>query len=189
MSATARRLVEAIQHSLVGPLIWRVLWPNAFFATVLVQSLGRDGPWEQQALNASFTILAIVLLAAFVAWLIGALARPAYQSLDLLSPSNGFEVWSRIPQGGLRPPPAVRAVLRLAEAWPRRLNPLAAVIGAACLVVVWMLVALPDQIARLHPALADPALRFTVIASLCAVYLLIDLTAWTKEQAKTLAPA
>jgi hypothetical protein len=189
MSRAARRLIEAIQHLLLGSLLMRLLWPNLFWAMFLVQWSTRDGPQEQQGEDAVAGIIAIWLLTALLAWLLGAVARPAYRSPDLSIPSNGFEVWSRTPPGGLRPPSPFRALLRLAEAWPKRLNPLALAVGLSCLFVVWLLAALPDQAARLHPGLSDPQLRSTVIVVSFALFVLIDLTAWARQQAARLAPA
>ena len=120
MSNLARHWIAAIQNSLLGDLLTRV-WPMVLF---FQWGTYKDGHYWVTVVILGVYLCIVVL--AVLAWALGFMAiheRPKGRlALERIqdAPRNGFEVWSKPPAGGLKPPQLTKAVvMRLGDAVPR----------------------------------------------------------------------
>jgi hypothetical protein len=160
MTNLARKWIVAIQNSLLDALLVR-LW-----LIVPVLDLADSGGRRTQDSAGAF--LFFVLL-GFLGWVMGFLAiheRPKGRwALERMqnAPINGFEVWSVLPAGGLKPPPLTKAiVMALGQPRPRRMTWLswgAATVFTAAIVVLSLSRLDQSLLKSVSPSLADPDVR------------------------------
>ena len=111
MGNGARKIIEAVQNMFLDRLfldLWPLIWASGYL-------LG--GP---EAGGAALWPFAAWVLCLAAAWLLGVLARTGSPRRgNPYDPDpNGFSIWGRSPEKGLRPPPIVRALI-FALAWPQ----------------------------------------------------------------------
>lgn len=185
MTIHARKIIDAVQNSLLGDLVWR--WLNlAILGGVATASLlGRNGG---EALLHS--VLVLVPLWGFAAWLLGALAnrRPGPHGARPAEPrhANGFGAWSEPPEGGLRPPPFIRASVMALDAWTGSLRwVVRAALILAFLVIAFL--ALPVEVAfRTRLGLDGLDVRATLLAAAFALAALVVLLHWAADHRRIL---
>lgn len=188
MSATARRLIEAIQHSLVGSLLVHLLWPWGVFTAAFLSRETRGGPWADEAAIVLGSIVGITLTLVFLAWLLGALARSAYAGDAARAPANGFETWKPLPPGGLRPPAPLRSLVRAAGPDRRRVD--AALVATVAAWIVMLAVAfVPDRLLSFLIVLESPHSRVILLLALWAAITFSTVRWWAQSRYAELAPA
>ncbi len=191
MSGLARRLVEAVQHSLLGALLVRLCWPLSMIFLVDSQ-LKPHNP----AFFASALFGAVIM--TILAWLIGILAiyqKPrARMALERVAdaPANAFGVWSQRPAGGLRPPQVTRSLVMILgrpnsqkAVWIGRLaSALAAVAFVALMAASCSNGAL---LVRISPSLAkDPSIRVGLICCVGILAAAVSVRDWAVNCRKLL---
>lgn len=189
----ARKIIDAIQHSLLDRLVVQLIHVG-WVCSLWDSREGGDG--------GSLTgFILIALVAAFVlAWALGALAnrrrrpqgRPGtFDGLHESGP-NGFSAWSELPQGGLRPPRIIRGIVAILSTGSRSgISALTSLgVGFLGLTLVVALSHKPDAFwAELHPDLARAADREILWFIGTAAVLLMLLRTWASEQRARLEPA
>jgi hypothetical protein len=187
----ARKIIEAIQHSMLDRLLLRSipLWPVGSFWDARHPEYG----------SAIMTSILFAMLGLFgIAWILGAIAnsRPRLpkeaSGRSRESHSNGFEAWSEEPIGGLRPPAFLRwIVMRLGS---RRDRPewafLIEFVGfLSAFVLLWALAKLSDTFwSNLHPALANASVQGSLWIGATVLIVLVVLRQWAAEQRNRLEP-
>lgn len=184
--------MEAIQHSLLGPLLVAPLGLILLFSSALAsEPFGKD--WVTPATVG--VIAAIVVVTTFTGWLLGAVARPAYGERTLPDGerrplTNGFDVWELVPEGGLRPPRFLRVLVTAIGGAPSGRPPWAA--GAFVLLIglssTTLLYGSAGLMAGLHPWLSPVEHRRLLFLVLVALYFLIAIRQWATAQRTRLAP-
>jgi hypothetical protein len=141
-----------------------------------------------------WTVFLVAPVAVFSAWLIGALARPSLQTrsasaLERLQdrPENGFEVWSRLPDGGLRPSPPMRLFVTTLSRSTVKASPFELVCAGASVILIVCLWAFDDALVRLLPA-AVAEHRFSLGFAAVALLTIQSFRGWATEQRAHLAP-
>lgn len=189
MGNFARSIIDAVQNSLLDRLVLRT---HLLFGATALWSLATSDP---EALMALWFLPALLILTA-LAWLIGAIAnrRPRphtpYDSLHS-QPSNGFEAWKELPEGGLRPPRIMRRVVAglavgRASPWPDLLG---IVLWLGAFAALFGLAHAPDaDWSNIHPALSDPTIRVRLADACLALIALGILRQWAVEQSNRLDP-
>lgn len=121
MRTLARKCIEAVQNSLLGDLLVRLL-PVSTFALAMV-------PTETSHHGIRDIVAATVALIWMLVWAFGFFAIHAGPKGRLTleriqdAPPRAFGVWSQSPAGGFRPPRLTRAiVLALGRPCPRPLS-------------------------------------------------------------------
>ena len=193
MGNLARKLIDAVQHSLLGSLFVAILTGVMPFVPAAIHLAPYETvPWI------GLPLFGLFIIAAFMAWLVGAVAnrRPRRLSplhaLQLDPPpqaANGFEAWSELPAEGLDPPPFMRAIVALIGAHPEQdgrrleLNLTLAVMGLLFLLGVVG----SDVWQRFYPALADPSARLLPALACLALLTLLVIRGWASAQRRLLA--
>jgi len=187
----ARKIIDAIQHSLLGPLLVQLLWCS-WLAWIVFDSLSPYALPHTVALP----VLVMIPGGLFLAWLLGALANrrrrprsaPPLERLQM-DPSNGFEAWSELPVGGLRPPGLMRWIVTTLGARPdegRRWIEFAlhTVSVAVCLALI---LGDPEAWWRVHPALATPSSRLPLGIAFIAILTVLAVRNWASVQRRLLS--
>lgn len=192
MGNFARMIIDAIQHSMLGSLLVRLVWPCGWLIWLVVDQLTPNG------LDYSFVGPVIVLFIAsvFLIWLLGAFAnrrlrpRPAL-ALERVQeePANGFGAWSELPEGGLKPPRLIRGIVTAIGASPaRRQSSAGFVLALGSFVLAFTLALVGSDVwERVHPDLADPANRLIPALTFAGVFISLELRSWASLQRKLLA--
>lgn len=191
MSKLALKIVEAIQHSLLGSLLVALIWPPMFFFSQAA-SIGADASYSS-LFAASVLVLVPV---SFFAWLLGAVARGARKPVNGMDrlhkeAANGFDVWSCPPEGGLRPPTFMRRLVTFFGRPPTsNLASLLELVVALSLLGFLASLAWADGriwVDRI-PWLALDDNRRMAAYLIAGVLTLISLTHWATRQRSLLAP-
>lgn len=189
MGNFARRIIDAVQNSLMDRLVLRT---HLLLVAASLWSKATSGPEDLTA----FWVIPTLLILLVLIWLIGAIAnrRPRPRTPHdrvHAPPANGFEAWQELPEGGLRPPGIMRrlvAGLAFGRASPSA-DFLAGVLGLGVLAVLFALAHAPDaDWSNIHPALADPTIRVRLASACVALIALVTLRQWAVEQSKRLDP-
>ena len=114
MDTLARKIIDAIQNSLVGGLAIHLLWMS-YLGMSLIDEIA-EPEW---GLTLKSSYFALFLFGSILVWLIGAIAKsaPRPSTSQHLSdrvtrpPENGFESWSQQPANGLHPPLFMRRIV------------------------------------------------------------------------------
>lgn len=181
--------MEAIQHSLLGSLLSQLAWLSFFFLLPLSYRF-EDG---NRAVVGLLTFGGMIV-GCIIVWSIGFLARATYRGVSPLGrlqeePANGFDVWRRMPEGGLRPPGPMRRLVRALGRSPDR-RPSA--VFVLLVVVVFLgpvlLVVPPDWGADVFPWLDWIEHPEALIVWFWLAAVLLTIRAWASEQRANLAP-
>lgn len=191
METLARKIIDAIQNSLVGDLVARLVWPISFFWWHITDALTPGGLDYRIGLG----LLATGLLGLVTIWLLGVLAnRPTKRRKrhwsDEPEPltANGFGAWHIFPADGLRPPACMRRLVTILGANERgssRPGFLPAYIGL--LILMGGLAFWPELFEKAHPWFASAEHRL-LLAHACLVVLIAFLIRqWAVDQNQLLA--
>ena len=192
MSGLARRLVEAVQHSLLGALLVRLWLPLWMINFVVDQSNPRD---DEVFLSSVISVTAVVM---FLAWLLGVLAidrtpkgRTALERCQD-APTNTFEVWTQCPVGGLRPPRLIRSLVIILGrtdsqkgVWEELLVCILPIALSFLILAVYSNGVLPDHA---NPFLANPSVRTNLIWCMVGLSVAACVRSWAIRYRKLLAP-
>lgn len=184
MTSHARNIIDAIQHSLLGDLIWR--WLTAVAITTLILSNAVEVRAWSEVLSMSVWLGLAVWV--FLAWLLGALANrlPAPQgALQRVHPrhANGFAAWSELPADGLRPPRFMRALVMIVA------GPVRWVFLPVLAIFVFCLFAIvaPDTAGRaLGLDVGDPDIRLRLGWTGVAAWMTLQILPWAAHQRRML---
>lgn len=194
METLARKIIDAIQNSLVGDLVARLFWPIGYLWFLTTNAITPDGLDLRIAIgSAGFWIFGV-----FTVWLLGNLANRSlkHQKRYLNDPSapfpsNGFEAWSIPPQDGLRPPAFMRSLVNILGAQDVRLKSLS---RATFLTVFLALIALmgalafsPQFFEKVHPWFANTEHRLLLVHACLAVLAVLMVRQWAVDQKRLLA--
>lgn len=193
MRNLARKLIDAVQNSLLGPLLSALaggVMPMALLVISLAPPL--TDLWLVPP------VLGLLVLVSALAWAIGALAnrRPRHISplhaVQLAPPyelSNGFEAWTRLPADGLRPPEAMRWIVTRLGAHPEEeAHRLEAALGLGAMILTGTLCLVSSDIwQRFYPALAAPSARLLPALIGVAILTALQVRVWASTQRKLLA--
>lgn len=190
MSKLALKIVEAIQHSLLGSLLFALVWPTLWLfgqADKIGGARYFDGFF--------LAVGGLVLLVVFFAWLLGSVARGAQRPISAMDrlhkeAANGFDIWTCLPEGGLRPPLFTRRLVitlgRDPETKPSILG-LPFFLGGIVLLILldWI----SDRAWRdIHPWLGFPENRRVIAFVLAISFTVWWLHEWATRQRANLAP-
>lgn len=189
MPKLALKIVQTLQHWLVPSLLFTL--SLCFAGPMLAASTaGGDGlgSWNRLGLA-----LAAVFAAMLVsAWLLGAIARLSFRYHD--RPSNGFEMWFRTPDGGLRPPAFMRRIVVALgadpslpprpERWWGGLLTVAFAIG--CLFAFYLAITPTKALDHLSPWLIEN--RLIVVVAFFLTFFVLIVRRWATDQRKLLSP-
>lgn len=182
-------IIDAVQHSMLGSLLVRLLWPGGWLVWLVFDRLSPNG------LDYAIAVPLIVLAASglFLIWLLGTFAnrRPrSALSLERVQkePANGFEAWSELPAGGLRPPPLMRWIVTAIGASPERRPSWIgfALVMASLALAFAFAVAGSEFWERVHPALGDPSSRLVPALAFAAIFIGGLIHSWASDQRKLL---
>ncbi|MBJ7448081.1 MAG: hypothetical protein JHC81_11150 [Brevundimonas sp.] len=195
MDTLARKIIDAIQNSLVGDLFWKLIWPFGYLWVTLTEEVAFS-PSRSPLLGAYF----IVLLAGFfLIWLLGTIAKTAPRPISvrhlsdrvIRPPENGFESWSQPPADGLRPPRIMRRIVEtlggsrsISEGRFAWLS-LAFLIGI--LVLPISLVLFPNFWSEAHPVFASEPIRLILVQACLFVLVAFQIRQWATEQKRRLS--
>lgn len=195
MDTLARKIIDAIQNSLIGDLVMKLIWPFGYLWVTLTEKVA-FAPSSSSLLGAYFVVLSVGI---FLIWLLGTIAKtaPRLSSVRHLSdrvtrpPDNGFETWSQPPADGLRPPRFLRRVVEaIGGTKPLKDQKfswlfLAFVIGmlalASCLALF------PNFWAGTHSLLASEATRLMLVQACLLVLAAFQVRQWATDQKLRLA--
>lgn len=190
MGNLARKIIDAIQHSLLGTLLVQLLWPCAWLFWVVLDELA---PETTDSLP-TLIILVLLPVGLFLFWLVGALAnrrRAPGTPLEKLhvERANGFEAWQELPEGGLRPPRVMRWIVTVLGASPERKGSLPEfLLVMTSMGLAFTLAALgPDFWTRIHPELESLSLRRTLALSFATLFALLIIRNWATNQRRLLS--
>lgn len=184
MRNIARKIIDATQHAMLDrlaaksvPLIW------------LFSMWERLSPSDSGAITFAFLGAGLVLI--FLVWTLGALAkappkprqRSPYDQLHE-SPRSGFSAWDSPPDGGLRPPAALRwIVMTFGRRVSARLYVGEFLIFIGAFALVWLLSRHPETLWSNLPAwLAERSSPQSLFLAVSAVVVMLSIRAWAVEQ-------
>lgn len=185
MGNLARKIIDAIQHSMLDRLLL------ASFPLLAVATWW-DGRGESPAPDLTLWLLVGLPTVFIVAWLVGVVANHArhHRGSD---PMDGFGAWSLMPPERLNPPGWIRAIV-FALTFPRSpasvwwaLPSMAVFMGAFCLLLILSREPLPEW-AYVHPAMANPAVVDRVWLVSAGLVVAMVVQSWAFEQRRRLDP-
>ncbi|RYG12448.1 MAG: hypothetical protein EON96_13795 [Caulobacteraceae bacterium] len=183
--------MEAIQHSLLGSFVVTLFGSSGFLTWHTLAPLVPDRFAGAFALGT----FGVLILFPFGAWILGYLARPAYRTFSPRGelqpePPNGFDVWRRLPAGGLRPPRFMRWLVTAAGQSPdRRPSWLTLVLLLANLALLLALHFLGDERwSTAHPWLGSSDHRDLASLLPLAIINVVMVRVWATDQRSKLAP-
>lgn len=191
MGNFARKIIDAIQHSMLGSLLVRLVWPCGWLIWLVFDKLSPNG------LDYRFVgpFLLLLLISVFLIWLLGTFAnrRPrSALSLERVQdePANGFDAWSELPEGGLRPPPLTRwIVTAIGESPELRRSWIGFGVGMASLALAFALAVFDSEFWEgIQPALGDPSVRLLPAMAFVAIFIGAVIRNWASDQRKSLEP-
>ena len=195
MTNLARKLIEAIQNSLLDKLFMR-LWPILYIIQLAVYEKGPPLRMDHVLITYAFGAFICVLAFVFLAWALGILAiyeRPKGRSaLERIhdAPRNGFEVWSVPPVGGRKPPRLARAiVMALGQTRSRktvRRDWLPFILWLAAMALLLLRYFDQAWLAPVSPYLVGPGARDGILWGVLAIMFIAVLRAWAVDCRKQL---
>lgn len=185
MTEAARKLIAAVQHSLMGALLVR-LWPALWIISLLGDRPGR--PTNPLLL----VMLPAAALLLFLAWFVGFLAvhrRPAGRAMPERlydAPSNSFEAWAEIPRGGLKPPRLIRSlVMSLGRKDSKPVVWVWGTVSMSCGGVLSVLIVMSyfdnAALASISPALATASAQTTQVLCLAVLTAAVVVRRWAVD--------
>lgn len=194
METLARKIIDAIQNSLVGDLVIRSFWLISFLWWHITDALTPGGLDYRIGLS----LLATCLFGMAAIWLLGVLANKSPRSQkrywsDEPGPltANGFGAWHILPSDGLRPPAFMRRLVSILGANEMQSRSstrpyfLAAYTGL--LTLMGGLAFWPELSEKVHPWFASAEHRL-LLAHACLVVLIAFLIRqWAVDQKQLLA--
>lgn len=192
MGNLARKIIDAVQNTMLDSLLSR-----------LVGLLWIGSIWQSQMQSDGMEVMATILIATGVifalAWMLGALAnrRPSPRKGPLQRlhqpPANGFEAWSELPAGGLRPPKLVRAAIMMLGTRKSRFSGWVRLMSfCAFLLAIGLIWALPNRPpsfwAGIHPWLSDTSVHDRLWAACAGLVVFLTIQSWATEQRARLEP-
>jgi len=190
MNNPARRLVSAVQNSLLGDLVGRL-----FFLVLWLQwpVVGDNSPAHFQAYATTFACFLVFIVLTWAIGFVSIHEKPRGRwLLERIrdAPRNGFEVWTRTPAGGPRPPRLIRAiVMALGRTGPRDSGWFRKMLGAYALAALaFILLRHFDRaaLASLNPTFAGPGFYMGVFWTIMAVVIAAALRSWAVDSRKRL---
>ena len=183
MGNFARKIIDAVQNTMLDRLFIRL---TPCWGVALLWDGGR-----MSEITAGFVAVAALVL--FIAWVLGALARlgPRKDRSALLRlhdmPENGFAVWGRPPEGGIRPPHPMRWLVRIlgapdSEPRPVWVGLLMFGLLLVLLILTWAVATKPAEFWREAPWLAIPSNRIAVLSGATVLVLALAIRDWASEQ-------
>ena len=195
MDTLARKIIDAIQNSLVGDLVMKLIWPFGYLWVTLTEEVA-FAPSSSSLLGAYFVVLSVGI---FLIWLLGTIAKtaPRPSSVRHLSdrvirpPDNGFETWSQPPADGLRPPRFLRRVVE-AIGGTRHLKDqkfgwLSLAFVIASILLAASIGLFPAFWSKAHPLFTSATMRLVIIQACLLVLLVFQIRQWATEQKLRLA--
>lgn len=194
MEKLARKIINAIQNSLVGDLVARLVWPTSYLWWQVTDQLtpGRLD-WRISA------GVVLVMVGGFLSvWVLGAVAttpkRPKKRYFsDHVDTAiwNGFGGWSLPPHEDLRPPVFMRRLVEALgspNAKPQGILVIPAVaIAISVLLLPFGLIWFPQFFADAHPWLADAGHRLLLAQACLAIFVAFQIRQWATVQKHRLA--
>lgn len=194
MEKLARKIIDAIQNSLVGDLVARLVWPAPYLWWQVTDHLTPGGlDWRISA-----GVFLVTIMGFLAAWVVGAVAetprRPKKKEFsDHVDVAiwNGFGAWSFPPHKDLSPPVFMRRIvdfLGRSNANPKGVFSIVAL--AAILVGLFLplgLMLFPQFFANAHPWLADAGHRLLVAQSCLAIFVASQIRQWATVHKHRLA--
>ncbi len=191
MGNLARKIIDAVQNSMLGSLLVRLVWPCGWLIWLVFDNLSPDGI-DFSLMGPVFVLL---LSSVFLIWLLGTFAnrRPrSALSLERVQdePANGFDAWSELPAGGLRPPPLTRwIVTAIGESPELRRSWIGFGLGMASLTSAFALAVFDSDFWEgMHPALGDPSVRLLPALACVAIFIGTVIRNWASDQRRSLEP-
>ena len=191
MGNLARKIIEAIQHSMLGSLLVRLVWPCCWLVWLVFDNLSPDGV----DYGLMGPCLVLLLSSVFLIWLLGTFANRRPRSALPLErvqddSANGFEAWYELPAGGLRPPPLIRWIVttighppQLPGSWIGFGTAMSSMTLAFALAVLdsnfWT---------GIYPPMGDPSDRLVPALAFVAVFTGTVIRNWASDQRKNLEP-
>lgn len=194
METLARKIIDAIQNSLVGDLVARLVWPTSYLWWQVTDHLTPGGlDWR---INVGVFLLIIVGFLA--AWVLGAIAttskRPKKRYFsDHVDTAiwNGFGGWSLPPHEDLRPPVFMRRIVDVLGRPNANSKGIFSILAFAAAITVLLLpislMLFPAFFANAHPWLADAGHRLLVAQSCLAILVAFQIRQWATMQKHRLA--
>lgn len=194
METLARKIIDAIQNSLVGDLVARLFWPIGYLWLIVTNAITPDD------LNLWFAIGAAVfwIFGAFTIWLLGALAnRSLKRRKRYLSdpgvplPANGFEAWEIPPQDGLRPPAFMRKLVNILGAQDVRSKDVSRAVFLSLFIALIALMGglafSPQFFEKVHPWFASTEHRLLLVHACLVGLTALQIRQWAVDQKRLLA--
>ena len=194
MDTLARKIIDAIQNSLVGGLAIHLLWIS-YLGTSLIDEIA-EPEW---GLTLKSSYFALFLFGSILVWLIGAIAKsaPRPTTAQHLSdrvtrpPENGFESWSQQPANGLHPPLFIRRIVMAigGETQPPRqkFGLLALLLFIGLSLFAFGVVFLPNVWPDAHPLLKSVTTRVFLVLVWMAIIIALVIRGWATKQKFRLA--
>lgn len=195
MDTLARKIIDAIQNSLVGDLLVKLYWPLGYMWAALTERAVY--PDFSKPLIASW--LAAGAIGVCLAWLLGKIAKTAprltkdgFLMDQVARPlENGFQTWSQPPADGLRPPRLMRRFVEvIGETKPlgeQKLGWLSFSFLISTVLVGISLVFLPKFWFEIHPLFASEPTRIVLVQTCLIVLVAFQVRQWATEQKRRLA--
>lgn len=195
MDTLARKIIDAIQNSLVGDLVIKLYWPVGYLWVAATEQVAYpDLSKTPMAIYFAIGVPGILLI-----WILGKAAKTAPRLSDegimldqIARPlENGFQTWSQPPANGLRPPRAMRRIVE-AIGGPKPLGDqkfgwLSGVFLIAAMLVAISLVLFPNVWSDAHPFFASEPTRLVLIQACLLILVAFQVRQWATEQKCRLA--
>lgn len=195
MDTLARKIIDAIQNSLVGDLLVKLYWPLGYMWVALTERAAY--PDLGKPLIASWLVLGVV--GVCLAWVLGKIAKtsPRLTNDGILMDQvarpleNGFQTWSQLPTDGLRPPRVMRRIVEVIGGTKRvgdhKFGWISFVFLMGSMLLAVSLVLFPGFWSDRHPLLALETTRIVLVQACLLVLVVFQVREWATDQKQRLA--
>lgn len=195
MDTLARKIIDAIQNSLVGDLVMKLIWPFGYLCVAFTEDVAF--PTGGSPLLGPYAVL--LLASIFLIWLLGTIAKtaPRRPMISHLSdrvtrpPENGFETWSQPPANGLHPPEFMRRIVETIGGTRHPKDQKFGWLSVAFVIAAILLAAsigeFPGFWSKAHPLFTSAPMRLVIIQACLLVLLVFQVRQWATEQKLSLA--
>lgn len=195
MDTLARKIIDAIQNSLVGDLFWKLIWPFGYLWVAFTEDVAF--PDGGSPLLGPYAVL--LLASIFFIWILGTIAktathRPMVSHLSdrvTRPPENGFETWSQPPANGLHPPELMRRIVETIGGTrylkDQKFGWLSLAFVIAAILLAASIGLFPAFWSKAHPLFSSATMRLFTIQACLLVLLVFQIRQWATEQKLRLA--
>lgn len=195
MDTLARKIIDAIQNSLVGDLFWKLIWPFGYIWVAFTEDVAF--PDGGSPLLGPYAVL--LLASIFLIWILGTIAKTATHRpmVSYLSdrvtrpPENGFETWSQPPANGLHPPELMRRIVETIGGTrylkDQKFGWLSLAFVIAAILLAASIGLFPAFWSKAHPLFSSAIMRLFTIQACLLVLLVFQIRQWATEQKLRLA--